>query len=81
MGQPTKSDQQMRAVLESILAEIAVMRRVMPVHELRISRAKQRSGWESLLGPALDEVTTINEGIDAISDHVHAGLRSMGVKC
>lgn len=67
-------------MLESILAEVAVMRRVMPVHELRIARAKQRSGWDSLLGPALDEVNTINAGIDAISDHVRAGLRSMGVK-
>lgn len=67
MGQPTKHDQEIRAVLESVLAEIAVMRRVMPVHELRIARAKQRTGWDNLLGPALDEVNTLNEGIDEIS--------------
>ena len=78
MGQPNKRDQRVRAVLETVLAELAVMRRVMPVHELRINQVKQRTGWDDLLDPALDEVSTINAGIEAIGAQVRAELREMG---
>ena len=80
MGQPTKRDQQVRALLETVLAELAIMRRVMPVHELRIAQVKERTGWADLLDPALDEVSTINAGIEAISNQVCAELQAMKVK-
>lgn len=77
MGQPTKRDQQVRELLESILAELAVMRKVMPVHELRIAQVKQRTGWDNLLDPALDEVQTVNAGIETIGERVRAELQAM----
>lgn len=64
-------------MLEGILAEVAVIRRVMPVHELRITQVKERTGWGSLLDPALDEVATVNAGMDAISAQVRAELEAM----
>ncbi|NUQ86301.1 MAG: hypothetical protein HUU11_16470 [Anaerolineales bacterium] len=80
MGQPTKRDQRMRELLESILAEVAVIRRVMPVHELRITQVKERTGWDRLLAPALEEVDTVNAGMDAISAQVRAGLEAIKSK-
>lgn len=77
MGQPIKRDQQVRELLESILAEVAVIRRVMPVHELRITQVKERTGWDRLLDPALEEVATVNAGMDAISAQVRAELEAM----
>lgn len=77
MGQPTKRDQQVRELLESILAELAIVKRVMPVHELRINQVKDRTGLDSLLAPALDEVRTVNAGIETIGSRVRAELQAM----
>lgn len=76
MPRPVR-EEKVRALLESILAELMIMRRVMPVHELRILKVKERTGWDSLLDPALDEVATVNAGMDAIGDQVRAELQAM----
>lgn len=79
MARSPKDVIELRTKLENILAEVAVMRRLMPVHELRISQVKERTGLNGLLNPALEEVTTIKEGIDAVSEQAHAALRALGV--
>lgn len=79
MARPIR-EQQVRALLESVLAELAVMQRVMPVHELRILQVKERTGWDGLLDPALDEVRTVNAGLDAIGDQVRAELQAMSAR-
>jgi len=79
MARPIR-EQQVRALLESVLAELAVMQRVMPVHELRILKVKERTGWNSLLDPALDEVKTVNAGLDTIGDQVRAELQAMSAR-
>lgn len=79
MARPIR-EQQVRALLESVLAELAVMQRVMPVHELRILQAKERTGWDSLLDPALDEVRTVNAGLDTIGEQVRAELQAMSAR-
>lgn len=79
MSRPIR-EQQVRALLESVLAELAVMQRVMPVHELRILQVKERTGWNSLLDPALDEVKTVNAGLDAIGAQVRAELQAMSAR-
>lgn len=71
------NEQRVRALLESVLAELAVIQRVMPVHELRILQVKERTGWDSLLDPALDEVATVNAGMETIGDQVRAELQAM----
>lgn len=77
MGQPTKRDQQVRLLCENVLAEIAVMRRLMPIHRKRIEQVLVRTGWHSLLDSALAEVDAVNAGLDVIVDQVRAELRSM----
>ena len=77
MGRTLKEVSELRARLESISAELAVMRRVMPVHELRIHQVMDRTGLDGLLVPALEEVSTINEGIDAIAQQVSAALTQL----
>ena len=77
MGQPTKREQQLRSLCEAILAELVVMRRVIPVRELRLVQVKQRTGWSGLMDPALDEVKVMNDGIEAIASLVHAELPSL----
>jgi len=79
MARPIR-EQQVRALLESVLAELAVMQRVMPVHELRILQVKERTGWDGLLDPALDEVRTVNAGLDTIGDQVRAELQAMSAR-
>lgn len=73
-------EQRIRALLESVLVEIAVMQRVMPVHELRILQVKERTGWNGLLDPALDEVRTVNAGLDTIGEQVRAELQAMSTR-
>lgn len=79
MARPIR-EQEVRALLESVLAEVAVMQRVMPVHELRILQVKERTGWNGLLDPALDEVRTVNAGLDTISEQVRAELQAMSAR-
>ena len=79
MARPIR-EQQVRALLESVLAELAVMQRVMPVHELRILQVKERTGWDGLLDPALDEVRTVNAGLDTIGEQVRAELQAMSAR-
>lgn len=79
MSRPIR-EVQVRALLESVLAELAVMQRVMPVHELRILQVKERTGWDGLLDPALDEVRTVNAGLDAIGEQVRAELQAMSAR-
>lgn len=79
MARPIR-EQQVRALLESVLAELAVMQRLMPVHELRILQVKERTGWDGLLDPALDEVRTVNAGLDTIGEQVRAELQAMSAR-
>lgn len=80
MARANKQVTELRARLETVLAEVAVIRRVMPVHRLRIHQVKERTGWNGLLDPALEEVDTINAGIDEVSAQVHAVLQSLGTE-
>ncbi len=77
MSRANKRDTEIRATLEGIGTELAVIRRVLPVHTLRLEQTWSRTGLGALLGPALEETSTINAGIEAIGAQVKAALRML----
>ena len=77
MARANKRDTEIRAALETICTELAVIRRWMPVTRLRVVQAQQRSGLVGLLDPALDEMDDVNRSITVIRNQVDAALANL----
>jgi hypothetical protein len=74
MSRANKRDTDLRAVLETIGAEVAMLRRTMPITQLRIQQARKRAAMDDLLSPALEEINANSQSAAEISKQVSAGL-------
>lgn len=74
MSRANKDITVLRASIETIAAQVAVIRNAMPVTRLRVEQARQRTGLTSLLSPALDELDDVCQAVDAIGEQVTSTL-------
>lgn len=77
MTRANKRITELRAAIETIGAQVAVIRSAMPVTRLRVEQARQRTGLTSLLSPALDELDGMCQAVDAIGEQVTSTLAKL----
>jgi hypothetical protein len=77
MSRANKRDTQIRAALETIGAEIAVLRSTAQLTRLRVQQARERTGLDSLLCPALDEIDEIRMAVVVIDQQVGVALAEL----
>ncbi|MBI5964905.1 MAG: hypothetical protein HY863_15610 [Chloroflexi bacterium] len=77
MSRADKRDTELRAMIETIGCELAIIRRAMPITRLRIEQARDRTGLTSLLCPALDEIDDVSRSASVIGDQVTAALAKL----
>lgn len=77
MPRANKKDTELRARLETIAVQLAVIRSAMPVTRLRLEQARQRTGLTGLLSPALDELDSMRQAVDAIGEQVVSTLAKL----
>jgi division protein CdvB (Snf7/Vps24/ESCRT-III family) len=77
MSRANKRDTEIRAALETISAEVAVTRKMMIVTRLRVEQARDRTGLDALLCPALDEIDEVNKAVTMIGQQVSVALRKL----
>lgn len=70
-------DTEIRSALETICAELAVIRGAMPITRLRVRQARERSGLTALLSPALDELDNVDQSVDVIGKQVTSALAKL----
>jgi hypothetical protein len=80
MARANQRDTQVRAALEGIAAELAVVQDTEPITRLRVVQAKQRSGLASLLEPALEELDQIGSAVATAQVQVCAALAVLAEK-
>ena len=74
MSRANKRDTELRTVLETIGAELAIIRRTMPVTQLRIQQARKRAELDDLLSPAIEEIDMGARSMVEIGRQVSTGL-------
>jgi hypothetical protein len=74
MARANGRDTQIRAALETIAAELAVMKDAGLIARLRVDQAIQRSGLAALLEPALDEQDRIARSVTTAQAQVNSAL-------
>lgn len=78
MSRADKRDTEIRAALETIGVELAVTRKMMIVTRLRVEQARDRTGLDALLCPALDEIDEINKAVAVMGQQVSMALERLG---
>lgn len=77
MAKSSGRDSRIRAALELIGAEIVVMERCKEMIALRIEQARQRSGLDGLLSPALDEVQMVTQSLAQIETQIKCAVHEL----
>lgn len=77
MTRKNKDITALRTAIETIAAQVAVIRSAMPVTRLRVEQARQRTGLTGLLSPALDELDGMRQAVDAIGEQVTSTLAKL----
>lgn len=77
MARKNKEITELRIAIETIAAQVAVIRNAMPLTRLRIEQTRQRTGLYSLLSPALDELDSMYQATDEISKQVTTSLTKL----
>lgn len=77
MARGNLRDTQIRAALETVAVELAVVRNAYPLVRLRMVQAVERSGLGALLVPAIDDLDGVDHAAEAAQDHVCLALRSL----
>jgi hypothetical protein len=80
MARANKRDTQLRAALEGIAAELAMVRDVNLITHLRVMQAMQRTGLIGLMSPALDELDEMSMAIREAQAQVSAALATLKEK-
>ncbi len=80
MARADLRDTAIRAALETISAELAVVRRTMSITRLRVQQAQDRTGLAGLLSPALDELDDVDQSMSTIGQQVSAALARLTEK-
>jgi len=77
MSRANQRDTQLRHSIEAIATELAVMDDAQAFASIRVQQAVTRTGLNSLLDPALDEIQQIQRSLCAARGHVTAALASL----
>lgn len=80
MARANLRDTKVRAALETVAVEQAVVHDAIPFISLRITQAIQRTGLTSLLEPALDELEQISKAMDTAQAQVSSALSALTEK-
>lgn len=77
MSRANKRDTEIRAALETIGVELAVTRKIMVVTRLRVEQARDRTGLDALLCPALNEIDEINKAVTIMGQQISVALERL----
>lgn len=77
MAKSSARDSRIRAALETIGCELFVSSKTYPMLRLRIEQARDRSGLDSLLEPALDCVELLVKSHDEMASQLRAAMREL----
>lgn len=77
MARKDKRDTEIRAALETICAELAMVRTWMPVTRKRVVLARESTGLTALLSPALDELDDMSKSMTVIGEQVTVALAKL----
>lgn len=78
MGQPTKQAQAIRAALETISLEAAVIEIRLPAMRLRVAQERTRTGHNDLLEPVLRDADDVAKSVRMIRMQINAALAAIG---
>ena len=77
MARANLRDTQIRAALEGIAIELAIIQDTSPVTRLRMEQAMQRTGLIGLMLPALDELDDICKSVREAQSQVNKALTKL----
>ena len=77
MARANLRDTQVRAALEGVAAELAVIRDTGPITRLRIVQVMQRTGLIGLMSPALEEIDEIGKSVKEAQAQVSMALAKL----
>jgi len=80
MARANLRDTQIRAALETIAVELAIVKDAGPIIRLRVDQAAQRTGLSSLLDPVVHELDQIGLSIGTAQAQVNAALAALTEK-
>lgn len=80
MARANLRDTLVRAALESIAAELAVVKEASLIVHLRADQAIQRTGLSALLDPALNELEQISRSVMTAQAQVRSALAALTKK-
>lgn len=80
MARANMRDTQIRAALEGIAAELAMVRDTSPITRLRMMQAMQRTGLVGLVSPALDELDEMSRAVREAQVQVSVALARLTEK-
>jgi|CXWL01.1.fsa_nt_gi hypothetical protein len=78
MSRANKRDTEIRAALETIGAELAVIKHTVPLTQVRIQQARDRTGLDALLSPAQVEMDEVVKCVSEIGHQVRVALERLG---
>lgn len=77
MARSDARDSRIRAALETIGEELVVIEPCHRMIALRIEQARQRSGLDGLLSPALEEVSTLVQCLAQIEQQIQSAMHEL----
>jgi len=77
MARANLRDTHVRAALEGIAIELAIVQDISPITRLRMQQAMQRSGLVGLMSPALDELDDICHAVQEAQFQVNTALAKL----
>jgi len=77
MARADLRDTQLRAALEGIAIELAVIRDTSPITRLRMVQAMQRTGLVGLMSPALEELDGMDKAVQEAQAQVSVALAKL----
>lgn len=78
MSRANSRDTAIRHALEAVNVELAVVKIGMPLMRLRIEQARDRTGLNDLLSPALDELVEMVKAVNEAQLQVTSALVEVG---
>jgi hypothetical protein len=77
MARANLRDTQVRAALEGIAVELAMIRDTSPITRLRMVQAMQRTGLVGLMSPALEELDDMSKAVREAQAQVSTALAKL----
>ncbi len=77
MSRANQRDTEIRKMLETIAVEVAFVKRIVPITEIRVQQGMDQTGLNRLLGPALCELDDVSKSVDVIGKQVSLALSTL----